>query len=345
MHCVQRPDVCLNMYTYDLKNKTMKPLKCFVCLLLVALSFGACRPEAASFSVKDTGKSLDYMCGDSLLFSYNYATVYPPVGVDSVYKRSGFIHPLRTMSGETLTNCSPVDHRHHFGLWYAWTKTTFEGKEIDFWNLYKKQGTVRFRRFEQVSDNGFTATLDHVAYPDSSAEKTAMTETLTVRLGRTECPGYYIDYRTTLRCAGSSPVTLEAYRYGGFCLRTRPDWNGQTSEMLTSEGAVRDSADGSHARWCYLQGQAGAGYASLLVVPSADNLNYPEPLRVWPSNANLPAGDVMWNFSPTKEQPFTLRPGAELTLAYRVYVLEERLDADAAARLAGLSGERTDGKH
>ena len=85
--------------------------------------------------------------------------------------------------------------------------------------------------------------------------------------------------------------------------------------------------------------------SGLLVVPLADNLNYPEPLRVWPSNANPPAGDVMWNFSPTKEQPFTLRPGAELTLAYRVYVLEERLDADAAARLAGLSGERTDGKH
>ena len=122
-------------------------------------------------------------------------------------------------------------------------------------------------------------------------------ERLTVRLGRTERPGYYIDYCTTLRCAGSNPVTLEAYRYGGFCLRTRPDWNGQTSEMLTSEGAVRDSADGSHARWCYLQGPAGTGYASLLVVPSADNLNYPEPLRVWPSTANPPAGDVMWNFS------------------------------------------------
>lgn len=323
----------------------MKRLNYLACLLLAALLSGACRPAATAFSVQDTGKSLDYRYGDSLLFTYNYATVYPPAGVDSVFRRSGFIHPLRTLSGETLTNCSPADHRHHFGLWYAWTKTTFEGKEIDFWNLYKRQGTIRFRHFEQVDDNGFTAILHHVAYPDSSLEKTAMTETLTVRLGRTERPGYYIDYCTTLRCAGSSPVTLEAYRYGGFCLRTRPDWNGQTSEMLTSEGAVRDSADGSHARWCYLQGPAGTGYASLLVVPSADNLNYPEPLRVWPSTANPPAGDVMWNFSPTKEQPFTLHPGAELTLAYRIYVLEGRLDADAAARLASQTDMRTDGKH
>ncbi|MFQ6928189.1 MAG: DUF6807 family protein [Parabacteroides merdae] len=64
-----------------------------------------------------------------------------------------------------------ADHYHHFGLWYAWTKTTFEGNEIDFWNLHKKQGTVRFRNFEHVSDNGFVATLDHVVYPDSPAEK------------------------------------------------------------------------------------------------------------------------------------------------------------------------------
>lgn len=317
----------------------MKLLNSLAVLLSMLLLCAACRPEAPSFSVKDTGKSLDYMCGDTLLFSYNYATVYPPAGVDSVFKRSGFIHPLRSMSGETLTNCSPADHRHHFGLWYAWTKTTFEGKEIDFWNLYKRQGTVRFRGFEQVTDNGFTATLDHVAYPDSSAEKTAMTETLTVRLGRAERPGYYIDYHTTLRCAGNSPVTLEAYRYGGFCLRTRPDWNGDTSEMLTSEGAVRKNADGSHARWCYLQGPAGAGYACLLVVPSPDNLNYPEPLRVWPT------GDVMWNFSPTKEQSFTLQPGTELTLAYRVYVLDGKLDADAAARLAGFPSGQAERKH
>ena len=142
-------------------------------VFLISLFLGSCQPSETSCSVVDTGKTLDYKIGDKLLFSYNYTTVYPASGVDSVYKRSGFIHPLKTLGGEVMTNCSPADHYHHFGLWYAWTKTTFEGNEIDFWNLHKKQGTVRFRNFEHVSDNGFVATLDHVVYPDSPAEKVA----------------------------------------------------------------------------------------------------------------------------------------------------------------------------
>ena len=107
---------------------------------------------------------------------------------------------------EVLTNCSPSDHYHHFGLWYAWTKTTFEENEIDFWNLYKKQGTVRFRQFVEVQPDGFSAVLDHVVYPDSTKEKIAMTEQLKIRVGKPKQRGYYIDYHTTLRCATSAPV-------------------------------------------------------------------------------------------------------------------------------------------
>lgn len=211
-------------------------------VFLISLFLGSCQPSETSCSVVDTGKTLDYKIGDKLLFSYNYTTVYPAPGVDSVYKRSGFIHPLKTLGGEVMTNCSPADHYHHFGLWYAWTKTTFEGNEIDFWNLHKKQGTVRFRNFEHVSDNGFVATLDHVVYPDSPAEKVAMNERLKINIGTTSLPGYYIDYHTTIRLASPSPITMEAYRYGGICIRTREDWNDQTAEMLTSEGLSRDEA-------------------------------------------------------------------------------------------------------
>lgn len=185
-------------------------------VFLISLFLGSCQPSEISCSVVDTGKTLDYKIGDKLLFSYNYTTVYPAPGVDSVYKRSGFIHPLKTLRGEVMTNCSPADHYHHFGLWYAWTKTTFEGNEIDFWNLHKKQGTVRFRNFEHVSDNGFVATLDHVVYPDSPAEKVAMNERLEINIGTTSLPGYYIDYHTTIRLASPSPITMEAYRYGAY---------------------------------------------------------------------------------------------------------------------------------
>lgn len=123
-------------------------------VFLISLFLGSCQPSETSCSVVDTGKTLDYKIGDKLLFSYNYTTVYPAPGVDSVYKRSGFIHPLKTLGGEVMTNCSPADHYHHFGLWYAWTKTTFEGNEIDFWNLHKNK-----EQFASATSNTYPTTV------------------------------------------------------------------------------------------------------------------------------------------------------------------------------------------
>lgn len=305
----------------------------FLCVFSISLILGGCRLPQSAFTVQDTGHVLEYKMGNNSLFTYNYATVYPPVGVDSVYRRSGFIHPLKTLGGEVLTNLSPSDHYHHFGLWYAWTKTTFEGDEIDFWNINKRQGTVRFRHFDTVSDDGFTATLDHIVYPDSSAEKVAMTEQLEIRIGRTELPGYYIDYHTTVRLSGSSPITMEAYRYGGLVIRTREDWNDKNAEMCTSESLTRQEADGSRARWCYFQGKAGNQDACILIASKPSNLNHPEPLRVWDETVNSGIGDVMWNFSPTKLQPYTLELGNTLKLSYRIYVLDEKIDKQTAEEL------------
>ena len=42
----------------------------------------------------------------------------------------------------------------------------------------------------------------------------------------------------------------------------------------------------------------------------------------------------MWNFSPTRHQPFTLYPDRELRLSYRIYVLDEPIDASTAEALA-----------
>jgi hypothetical protein len=74
------------------------------------------------------------------LLRYNYKTVYPPAGVDTVYKRSGFIHPLWSPRGQDLTRINAPDHYHHWGLWNPWTQVLFEGDTIDFWNLVKKEG-------------------------------------------------------------------------------------------------------------------------------------------------------------------------------------------------------------
>ena len=71
------------------------------------------------------------------ILRYNHAPVPPPEGASLLYTRSGFIHPLWSPAGAILTNIHPADHIHHMGIWMPWTKTEFEGREVDFWNLKK----------------------------------------------------------------------------------------------------------------------------------------------------------------------------------------------------------------
>jgi len=76
------------------------------------------------------------------ILRYHHAIVPAPEGQSKLYDRSAFIHPLWSPSGSVLTNIHPPDHYHHLGIWMPWTKTKFEGREVDFWNLNKGQGQV-----------------------------------------------------------------------------------------------------------------------------------------------------------------------------------------------------------
>jgi hypothetical protein len=85
--------------------------------------------------------SLTIQSGNKNLLRYWYQTVYPPAGVDSSFKRSGFIHPLWTPNGQELTRIQAPDHYHHYGIWNPWTHVLFEGDTVDFWNIRGNQGT------------------------------------------------------------------------------------------------------------------------------------------------------------------------------------------------------------
>jgi hypothetical protein len=51
--------------------------------------------------------------GDQNLLEYYFKTMYPPAGVDSSFRRSGFIHPLWAPHGQVLTRIQAPDHIHH----------------------------------------------------------------------------------------------------------------------------------------------------------------------------------------------------------------------------------------
>jgi Family of unknown function (DUF6807) len=271
------------------------------------------------------------------LISYYFKTVYPPKGIDTFYKRSGFIHPLWSPHGQVLTRIQPPDHYHHYGIWNPWTHVLFEGDTVDFWNLRDKKGTVRFADFISIENGSVFSKYEvlhkHIAFKKSGEEKTAINELQSVKvyLPKGNQDYYIMDINIELNCGTNSPVKLLKYRYGGLGWRATEEWKKDNSEVLTSEGKTRKDADGSKARWCIVQGdvESGKDYAGITILSYPSNYNYPEPLRIWPEDSNE-RGDVFVNMSPTKDKDWMLEPGKKYLLRYRFIVFNDHFSKEKA---------------
>jgi hypothetical protein len=290
---------------------------------------------AAAMTVEDNSKALILKQDGKYVLQYNYAVVEPPEGVDKVFRRSGFIHPAWSPAGNVLTNLSPRDHRHHFGIWNPWTKLQYDGAEYDLWNIGDRKGTVRAHSIEGVYSGalcaGYLASLEHLIFK-SAAETVIMNELWDVKAWRTD-EGFLWDFVSTLHPSTALPVLLKEYRYAGFGYRATAEWTKENCEMHTSEGKTRQQIDGSTARWIYITGDTKSGRSGLLFLGHPDNYNFPEPLRIWDENANGGRGDAFINFAPTKNKDWELLPGKDYTLRYRVLAYEGEMTAERANRL------------
>jgi hypothetical protein len=286
-------------------------------------------------NVERSRRSFVLNSGDKPVLQYNSGTVYPPEGIDTVYRRSGFIHPLYSPNGFILSEIQPPDHMHHYGLWNPWTKTSFRGEEVDFWNLGKNQGTVRFCGLGLVNEGAVFGSIqvihEHVAWPDSPRETIVMNELQEIKTFNRGDGLFLVEISS--RLSPSEKIVLEEYRYGGFVLRATAEWTNKNTAFFTSRGLDRDQADGRRAEWCVLTGETGTGSTGLLMMGHPSNYNHPEPLRVWPTDANGQRGDHFINFSPTRNTSWTLEPGINYMLRYRLLAFEGEMDTMKAERL------------
>ncbi len=283
--------------------------------------------QIAGFEVvtikKENGK-LIMSSGDRNFIAYQFETLYPPAGVDAAYKRSGFIHPLWSPHGHVLTQIQPEDHYHHYGIWNPWTHVLFEGDTVDFWNLNKGEGTIRFAEFTSIYEGAvyseYEALHQHVVLKKDGEEKVALNELQKVRVYKPLTPNYYIaEITIKLSCASDSPFKILEYRYAGLGWRATEQWNKNNSEVFTSEDKTRKDADGSRARWFVVQGEVDNDYAGIVWMSNPTNFNHPEPIRIWPEDQNG-RGDVFADFSPTKNTDWLLEPGKTYVLKYRLLV-------------------------
>ena len=122
---------------------------------------------------------------------------------------------------------------------------------------------------------------------------------------------YMVDLTTFLSVAGNESIILEAYRYGGgIGIRANEEWTKDNSTVLTSEGKTRLDADGTRARWTDLNGAfKNNGQSGIVFFSHPANREHPEPMRVWPVDANNGRGDAYFEFCPIRHKDWALYPG------------------------------------
>lgn len=270
--------------------------------------------------------------------TYRYEMTYPPKGVDSIFKKSGYIHPIIAPNGDTLTRIQPPDHWHHYGLWGPWTHTRIDTTRVDFWNLGEKMGTVLFKEFKETTSgdvfSSFTARQEHLDFKTREKPQVALNEDLQVRLWNTgRGDRYMFDYTTTFETPLENGILFEAYRYGGgIGLRFTERWKADNCTVLTSEGKDRLTADGSNARWCIVSGVSadGEGTSGILFMSHPENRMHPEPMRIWPIDGNNGRGDMFFEFCPIRHEEWKIDPNKKYQLNYRMVVFEGDLSAEEA---------------
>ncbi len=254
-----------------------------------------------------------------------------PEGVDPVFTRAAFIHPVYTPDGIRVTDAFPADHPHQNGIWTAWTDTTHRGHALDFWNLRKRQGRVEFLEIDDTFHGpvagGFSSRM---AATDITGETplTVLDERWRVTVysvSGVDANVFDIDIAQTN--VSDAPLQLNTYRYGGFAFRGHEQWIGATNtHFLTSEGETdRVKAHATRMRWCHVGGHVGDALAGAAILGHPGNFRAPQPARVSP-------GEPFFCFAPVQLGPFEIAPGGEHRMRFRVVVARgapdrARLDA------------------
>lgn len=287
--------------------------------------------EFPKVEVRDVdGKHLVVSYAGKTILRYNYGTIKPPEGVDPVFERSGYLHPIWSPSGKVLTNDSPKNHLHHHGLWAAWTSSEFEGRKSNFWESKEKQGKIECVKVEQTVSGpvfgGFRARHRFLNLNAPEGPKAALEEVWDVRVWAIS-DRFVFDLVSTQTCATDQPLVIKEYRYGGIGFRGSGDWEGKDgAAFLTSEGRTRTDGHATKARWCVMSGKVVGQECSIGFLGHPSDFRYPQPMRIHPD-------EPFFNWAVPQGGDFSIEPGKPYVSRYRFVVTDGALQADVMDRL------------
>ena len=253
--------------------------------------------------------------------------------VPPVHSPRPHLHPVRTAAGVDLTDVTPADHRHHYGVSMAvalvngtsfWGGRTYIRDEGP--TLLANHGRQRL-----VADEVEGGVLrQRIVWEDQHGAR-ILTEDRTLEAGLLDDRGWSLRWRSELHASDGdllieSPATAgrRGAGYGGIFWRLGP---ATTTTVVAAHGEGQDAVHGSISPWVALVQHRGPRAATLVLAQRQDDI------RPWFLRASDYAGAgpaLAW------DTPVRVAAGESLVLDLGAALIDGALDVDAAARVAAL---------
>ena len=258
----------------------------------------------------------------------------PRPDIKPILKRGGFIHPLFTPGGLLVTDSYATNHLHQHGIWSAWTKTKFDGREPDFWNMAQGKATVEFISLDTswsgVVHAGFRAQHRQVDLT-SGKPIPAINESWELKLYRVGSgvrPIWVFDLTTSQQCASHIPLELPLYHYGGLGYRGHEQWNGAANTFFVTSDGITDrlKSNESRARWCDVGGMDHGKRAGTAILSHPVNFRAPQPMRTHST-------EPFFCYAPSQLGDWSIKPGETYVSRYRFVVHDGAPDPEELDRI------------
>lgn len=287
-------------------------------------------PETATALEKDGGVSLS-VAGKAAVGFVGVVKKLPRADIAPVFLRGGYLHPLTTPTGNIVTGDYAASHAHHHGVWTAWTKTVFQGRNPDFWNMGARKGKVDCKAvafsWSGAVHAGLEAEIEHTDLT-SGKPVAALDELWTVKVFASGGSHHLVDLVSRQSMAGDGDLRLPEYIYGGLGIRGRAEWDEPKNVFFLTSGGITDriEANSKPARWIAMYGAADEGMAGIAILGHPENFRAPQPIRVNPAQPFL-------SFAPQIAGEMKISHGEEYRSAYRFVAFDGEPDKELLERL------------
>jgi hypothetical protein len=247
-----------------------------LCILFLSCSFSQGTQKSA-FAFKENDQGVSLLENGKPVFFYQQQTKT----LAGQYKCNNYLHPLYSLSGDTLTEESPADHPYHRGIFWAWHQHYIDNKSVgEGWIIESVYQDILYARKKLI--NG-TAQIDlSVSWKSSLYQngKPYIAEETRIIVYPSEANLRKIDFEISLKALvpgvqiGGSD---DEKGYGGFCTRVRlPD-----GLVFTSIGGPVNPQNTQikAGPWMDLSGAYGKNgeISGLAILCHPSTSNYPAP--------------------------------------------------------------------